>query len=87
MRLAIVNNPLQFSSTLCRADSTSFFVSARKPSDPLFQFSPNIRVWTVAVPKLMTRPAPVSHQIKVVEFLAEMAVSLGRVVAIKRSLL
>jgi hypothetical protein len=39
------------------------------------------------MPKLVARPTPVPHQIKVVEFLAEMAVSLGRVVAIERSFL
>ena len=39
------------------------------------------------MPKLVACPAPVTHQIKVVEFLAEIAVCLGRVVAVERSFL
>ena len=39
------------------------------------------------MPELVARPTPVPHQIQVVEFLAEIAISFGRVVAIKRSLL
>ncbi len=39
------------------------------------------------MPKLLVRPTPVPHQIKVVQFLTEIAVFLGRVVAIERSFL
>ncbi len=39
------------------------------------------------MPKLVARPTPVPHQIKVVEFLSEIAISFGRVVYVERSLL
>lgn len=39
------------------------------------------------MPKLLARPTPVPHQIKMVEFLSEIAISFGRVVAIERSFL
>jgi hypothetical protein len=39
------------------------------------------------MPKLVACPAPVSQQIKVVEFLSEIAISFGRVVYVERSLL
>ena len=39
------------------------------------------------MPELMTCPAPVPNQIKVVKFLAEMAIPLGSMVAIERSFL
>ena len=88
MRLGTVNNPLHLRSTLCRADFSPLRVSTLKPSDPLFQFSPglrNHRVRTVTVPKLVARPTPILHQVEVVEFLSEIAISFGSVVAIERS--
>ena len=90
MRLGIVNNPLLHASPLCRPASILLLVSALKPFDALLQFSPghlNLRVWTVPMPELMTRSTPVPHQIKVVEFFAEMAISFGSVMAIERSFL
>jgi hypothetical protein len=39
------------------------------------------------MPKLVTAPAPVSHQVEVVEFLSEIAISFGRVVAVERCFL
>jgi hypothetical protein len=39
------------------------------------------------MPELVASPTPVTHPIEVVEFFSELAVSLGRVVAIKGSLL
>jgi hypothetical protein len=39
------------------------------------------------MPKLVACPAPVTHQIKVVEFLSEIAISFGRVMNVERSFL
>ena len=39
------------------------------------------------MPKLLARSTPVPHQIKVVEFLAEIGVRLGRVVNLERPFL
>ena len=39
------------------------------------------------MPELVASPAQIPHQIEVVKFLAEIAISFGSVMAIKRSLL
>ncbi len=36
------------------------------------------------MPELVARPTQVPHQIRVVEFLADRAISFGRVVAVER---
>ncbi len=37
------------------------------------------------MPELMTSPTQITHQMEVVKFLAEIAISFGSVVAIERS--
>jgi hypothetical protein len=64
--------------------------SARKPPDPLFQFSPsrrNHRVGPMPVPELVALPTPVAHQIEVIEFFAQMTIRLRAVMNVERSLL
>jgi len=39
------------------------------------------------MPELMTRSAPITHQVEVVKFFAEMVISFGSMVAIERSFL
>ncbi len=39
------------------------------------------------MPELVASPTPVPHQIKVVQFLTEIAIRLGRVVAVERCFL
>jgi hypothetical protein len=61
-----------------------------KPPDTLFEFFPGHRdhwVSTVTVPEFVARPTPVPHQVEMVEFFAEKAVRLGRMMNIEWSFL